>query len=83
MMCFPNKHSNFANLEWEKSFSRVTQVFIIISGISAYSHIGLPLTFKEYNSANHPFIFIGGHPRSGTTLMRAMLDSHHHVRSEN
>lgn len=27
-----------------------------------------------------PFIFIGGIPRSGTTLMRAMLDAHPLVR---
>lgn len=27
-----------------------------------------------------PLIFIGGVPRSGTTLMRAMLDAHHDVR---
>lgn len=27
-----------------------------------------------------PLIFIGGVPRSGTTLMRAMLDAHPHVR---
>merc|ERR1712142_246681 len=35
---------------------------------------------KEYNSQTHPFIFIGGHPRSGTTLVRAMLDSHQKIR---
>ena len=35
---------------------------------------------KEYNSETHPFIFIGGHPRSGTTLVRAMLDAHQKVR---
>lgn len=29
---------------------------------------------------NAPFIFIGGVPRSGTTLMRAMLDAHPDVR---
>ena len=34
----------------------------------------------EYNSETHPFIFIGGHPRSGTTLVRAMLDAHQKVR---
>jgi len=34
----------------------------------------------EYNSQDHPLIFIGGHPRSGTTLLRAMLDSHPMVR---
>ena len=35
---------------------------------------------KEYNSQTHPFIFIGGHPRSGTTLVRAMLDAHQKIR---
>ena len=35
---------------------------------------------KEYNSETHPFIFIGGHPRSGTTLVRAMLDAHQKIR---
>ena len=34
----------------------------------------------EYNSETHPLVFIGGHPRSGTTLMRAMLDAHVKVR---
>ena len=33
-----------------------------------------------YNSKSSPLIFIGGHPRSGTTLMRAILDSHYMVR---
>uniref|UniRef100_A0A158P621 Protein-tyrosine sulfotransferase n=1 Tax=Angiostrongylus cantonensis TaxID=6313 RepID=A0A158P621_ANGCA len=33
-------------------------------------------TVNEYS----PFIFIGGMPRSGTTLMRAMLDAHPDVR---
>lgn len=33
-----------------------------------------------YNSETSPLIFIGGHPRSGTTLMRAMLDAHTKVR---
>ncbi|KAK5645537.1 hypothetical protein RI129_006837 [Pyrocoelia pectoralis] len=33
----------------------------------------------EYNR-NMPLIFIGGVPRSGTTLMRAMLDAHPDVR---
>lgn len=33
----------------------------------------------EYNR-EMPLIFIGGVPRSGTTLMRAMLDAHPDVR---
>jgi len=33
-----------------------------------------------YDSRTHPLIFIGGHPRSGTTLMRALLDAHTDVR---
>ena len=36
-------------------------------------------TLYEYDRQS-PLIFIGGVPRSGTTLMRAMLDAHHDVR---
>ncbi|CAJ0573368.1 unnamed protein product, partial [Mesorhabditis spiculigera] len=36
-------------------------------------------SFDEVD-AKSPFIFIGGVPRSGTTLMRAMLDAHPDVR---
>uniref|UniRef100_A0A1I8FA04 Protein-tyrosine sulfotransferase n=1 Tax=Macrostomum lignano TaxID=282301 RepID=A0A1I8FA04_9PLAT len=31
-------------------------------------------------TADHPFVFIGGMPRSGTTLMRTILDAHSAVR---
>ena len=34
----------------------------------------------SYHSLTSPLVFIGGHPRSGTTLMRAILDSHDQVR---
>ena len=51
-----------------------------VAGISAFAHYSPE--GREYNSVSHPFIFIGGHPRSGTTLLRAMLDSHPQVRQE-
>ncbi len=36
---------------------------------------------RDYNSSSlKPIIFIGGMPRSGTTLMRAVLDSHPLIR---
>ena len=42
-------------------------------------HVGADGTVYEYDR-NSPIIFIGGVPRSGTTLMRAMLDAHPEVR---
>ena len=42
-------------------------------------HVGADGTVYEYDR-NSPIIFIGGVPRSGTTLMRAMLDAHQEVR---
>lgn len=41
--------------------------------------IGNDRKIYEYNR-QMPLIFIGGVPRSGTTLMRAMLDAHPDVR---
>lgn len=35
---------------------------------------------SEHLPEDTPLIFIGGFPRSGTTLMRVMLDAHSHVR---
>jgi hypothetical protein len=35
---------------------------------------------ESSSNKNQPLIFIGGMPRSGTTLMRAILDSHPRVR---
>lgn len=41
-----------------------------------------PFDHKTYTYDRYmPLIFIGGVPRSGTTLMRAMLDAHPDVRS--
>ena len=59
----------------------VTEVTLKKLGHTAavYSSTG---ELYEYNSEYHPLVFIGGHPRSGTTLMRAMLDAHAKVRVE-
>ncbi|XP_071750823.2 tyrosylprotein sulfotransferase 1, like [Centroberyx gerrardi] len=38
------------------------------------------LSMPTYFPEDTPLIFIGGFPRSGTTLMRAMLDAHNAVR---
>lgn len=38
------------------------------------------LSLNEHFPEDTPLIFIGGFPRSGTTLMRVMLDAHKHVR---
>ncbi|KAM4620512.1 tyrosylprotein sulfotransferase 1, like [Polymixia lowei] len=43
---------------------------------SANQNLSMPTHFPE----DTPLIFIGGFPRSGTTLMRAMLDAHSSVR---
>lgn len=43
---------------------------------SANQSLSFPDNFPE----DTPLIFIGGFPRSGTTLMRAMLDAHNAVR---
>ena len=42
-------------------------------------HVSQDGKVYEYDR-NSPIVFIGGVPRSGTTLMRAMLDAHPEVR---
>ena len=50
-----------------------------VAGSRKTAHVSSDGTVYEYDR-NSPIIFIGGVPRSGTTLMRAMLDAHDEVR---
>ena len=52
----------------------------VLTGLmSSYFMLKCRETTEEYprsSSADAPIVFIGGHPRSGTTLMRVLLDAH-------
>lgn len=47
---------------------------------SRLGYINQSQALPTYYGEDTPLIFIGGFPRSGTTLMRAMLDAHNAVR---
>ncbi|KAK5971343.1 Protein-tyrosine sulfotransferase [Trichostrongylus colubriformis] len=57
----------------------LTLIFIIYFLISFRTHDFRTISYDKIDE-QAPFIFIGGVPRSGTTLMRAMLDAHPDVR---
>lgn len=54
---------------WNVDFLRLLQTYVVGKDNQVYSY-----------DRFMPLIFIGGVPRSGTTLMRAMLDAHPEVR---
>lgn len=62
--------NSFRNLEREKPASESSSDLVQVSKT---------LDSTKYNR-NMPIIFVGGVPRSGTTLMRAMLDAHPMIR---
>eukprot|EP00096_Caligus_rogercresseyi_P008158 TRINITY_DN2655_c0_g3_i1.p1 TRINITY_DN2655_c0_g3~~TRINITY_DN2655_c0_g3_i1.p1 ORF type:complete len:363 (+),score=125.86 TRINITY_DN2655_c0_g3_i1:582-1670(+) len=66
----------FAFLKWRRSPLGCNSSSLVSRKTSVISKEG---SLYEYDR-NSPLIFIGGVPRSGTTLMRAMLDAHPSVR---
>jgi protein-tyrosine sulfotransferase len=75
------------------SYFAVLVVIVVMSRLWCHSNLYsadmVPVNQVQYMSDGHhsypydrhmPLIFIGGMPRSGTTLMRAMLDAHPEVR---
>ena len=90
ILCFYNRHRS------QIKDNKVKSLCLLIILVSLYLIFGPKKTHAprghvatvidshgnvhEYNSKTSPMVFIGGHPRSGTTLMRAILDSHHLVR---
>lgn len=49
----------------------------VLSGITVYSLFSVRIArLNGASSRNSPIVFVGGYPRSGTTLMRVLLDAH-------
>lgn len=62
------------SLSNENNLQRINQDEFVLDDLNANS-----ASVFSYNK-NVPLVFVGGVPRSGTTLMRAMLDAHPDVR---
>ena len=50
--------------------------FMLETRISCEAEPGSPRIAKSEKERDSGIVFIGGHPRSGTTLMRVLLDAH-------
>ncbi|XP_034034023.1 protein-tyrosine sulfotransferase 1-like [Thalassophryne amazonica] len=74
-------------------FTCISLLYLGMSGVDcppkSHRHRWMELTMRSANQSlslpehfpeDTPLIFIGGFPRSGTTLMRVMLDAHNAVR---
>ncbi|KAG8300864.1 peptidyl-tyrosine sulfation [Homalodisca vitripennis] len=69
--------SDISEIPTHREMERERGVSSVLQGMEMEAGFG-PVKYK-YNQMS-PLIFIGGYPRSGTTLMRAMLDAHPDIR---
>jgi len=86
-LCFYNRHCRSFIERWKTLIMMLVIISLCLNRNSYKSETGHEANVRDkegnihtYNSDTSPLIFIGGHPRSGTTLMRAILDSHWMVR---
>ena len=82
MNIFKMKFQRFRKVFYLKAYLVFILLFSLL--ISAFQVYRLKLQLeKERKSKNgdiNPIVFIGGSPRSGTTLMRVILDAHPLIR---